>query len=157
MSFIVWIPGINGAEWGVFSPICLPSIAIAAPDGVDVSDKKPSIVGAGIGAGRTVDAAKIETVVWLVALTFFVVFSTAVASRIVNPSSVMLFWSVMLNTCMSVLFDCTIVTAEPLAERISIFDLFTTTFSVYVPLCTMIVSPGCDMFIAAWIDSPSWT
>ena len=71
MSFIVWGPGINGAVWGVFSPIGLPSIAISAPDGVDVTERKPSIEGpAGavgcVGTAGTVGcvgAAKIETVV----------------------------------------------------------------------------------------------
>ena len=37
-----------GTKWGVFSPIGLPSIAISAPAGVEVTERNPVIVGVGI-------------------------------------------------------------------------------------------------------------
>ncbi len=42
-----------GTEWGVFSPIGLPSIAISAPAGVEVTERNPVIVGVGINVACT--------------------------------------------------------------------------------------------------------
>ena len=55
MSFIVWVPGPIGTEWGVVAPIGLPSIVISAPAGLEVPERNPSIAG-------TAGSVKIETV-----------------------------------------------------------------------------------------------